>query len=177
MQGKKKTEKKAAGKSKVNIAMTKQDSIFPNLNLPGGISTKATEYKELGMRGEKWESPVFKLGSAPRSTNVARAPQVSRKRHPATQGGLRGPGGAEDGTPSRAAGTGGQSTSTTGAGPATYNQTGPSVTGPTTMAVPSTTTVPSTTAIPSATTAPTTTGTRLGHTLLGERNPVFTGDV
>uniref|UniRef100_A0A0D2Y2G1 Uncharacterized protein n=1 Tax=Fusarium oxysporum (strain Fo5176) TaxID=660025 RepID=A0A0D2Y2G1_FUSOF len=50
--GKKKAEAAASDK-KANIAMTKEDSIFPNINLPGGISTKATEYKELARKGDK----------------------------------------------------------------------------------------------------------------------------
>merc|ERR1711900_74202 len=33
----------------------------PNIYLPGGISSKATEYKELGQKGDTWHSPIFKL--------------------------------------------------------------------------------------------------------------------
>lgn len=66
LQGKEKAEaaKKAVEDKKVNVAITKEDSIFPNVHLPGGISSKATEYKELAKKGEKWESPVFSIGSA-----------------------------------------------------------------------------------------------------------------
>merc|ERR1712093_674687 len=42
LQGKQKAEAVAADK-KVNVAMTQHDSIFPNIKLPGGISSKATE--------------------------------------------------------------------------------------------------------------------------------------
>lgn len=63
LQGKKKAENVTADK-KVNYAITKEDSMFPNIHLPGGISSKATEYKELARKGEKWESPVFSIGSA-----------------------------------------------------------------------------------------------------------------
>lgn len=63
LQGKKKAQAATADKS-VNYAITKEDSMFPNVHLPGGISSKATEYKELARKGEKWESPVFSLGSA-----------------------------------------------------------------------------------------------------------------
>ena len=59
--------------------MTQHDSIFPNIKLPGGISTKATEYKELARKGDKWESPVFSIGSARESTNVPKVSPVSRK--------------------------------------------------------------------------------------------------
>merc|ERR1712093_137230 len=67
LQGKQKAEAVAADK-KVNVAMTQHDSNFPNIKLPGGISSKATEYKELGQKGDTWHSPIFKLGSASGST-------------------------------------------------------------------------------------------------------------
>lgn len=63
LQGKKKAEAAVADK-KVNYAITQEDSIFKDIKLPGGISSKATEYKELARKGEKWESPVFSIGSA-----------------------------------------------------------------------------------------------------------------
>merc|ERR1711964_152139 len=76
---------------KVNVAMTQHDSIFPNIKLPGGISSKATEYKELGQKGDTWHSPIFKLGSASASTDVPKAPNVTRKEHSVPSGGVRGP--------------------------------------------------------------------------------------
>ena len=90
MQGQKKGEA-VASKTKVNMAMTQHDSIFPQIKLPGGISSKATEYKELALKGDSWESPVFKLGSASTSKDIPSAPQVTRKDHSVTQGGVRGP--------------------------------------------------------------------------------------
>ena len=60
MQGKKKTQEVAQDK-KVNVAMTKNDSIFPNIHLPGGISSKATEYRNQAMQGSEWRSPIFKV--------------------------------------------------------------------------------------------------------------------
>ncbi|KAI2468989.1 hypothetical protein F4781DRAFT_395972 [Annulohypoxylon bovei var. microspora] len=84
LQGKKKVEDVAADK-KVNLAVTKEDSIFPNIHLPGGISSKATEYRELARKGEQWESPVFSIGDASKSTNIPSAPEVVRKSH-ATNG-------------------------------------------------------------------------------------------
>lgn len=65
--------------SSVNTAVTKQDSIFKDINLPGGISTKATEYKELAAKGDKWESPIFSIGSAKESTNIPKLKAVGRK--------------------------------------------------------------------------------------------------
>lgn len=93
MQGKQKAKKVQAGAAdtKVNMAITKHDSIFPEIHLPGGISSKATEYKELALKGDSWESPVFKLGGASTSSNIASAPQVTRKDHSVTSSGVRGP--------------------------------------------------------------------------------------
>ncbi|KAH3999515.1 hypothetical protein HBI38_092400 [Parastagonospora nodorum] len=83
MQGK---QKKAQLKEKtkdtqVNMAVTQHDSIFKNISLPGGISSKATEYKELAAKGDKWESPIFSIGSAKESTSLPTLPKVTRKPH------------------------------------------------------------------------------------------------
>lgn len=86
LQGKAKA-KSAVEDKKVNVAMTQEDSIFPKLSLPGGISSKATEYKELARKGEKWESPVFSIGSAQKSTDIPSAPHIERKPHSTTTGG------------------------------------------------------------------------------------------
>ncbi|RKF59298.1 Uncharacterized protein C32A11.02c [Erysiphe neolycopersici] len=68
----------------VNLAITKSDSIFPDINLPEGISSIATKYKELALQGEKWESAVFNLGTAAPSKNIPIAPEVDYKEHPST---------------------------------------------------------------------------------------------
>lgn len=81
----------ATADKKTNVAMTQHDSMFQHIKLPGGISTKATEYKNLAAKGEKWESPVFSIGAAPESTNLPKATPVSRKHHQASSGGVRGP--------------------------------------------------------------------------------------
>lgn len=46
---------KAAGseEKKVNVAMTMEDSILPEVKLPGSVSSKASEYCELARKGEK----------------------------------------------------------------------------------------------------------------------------
>ncbi|KAL1875153.1 hypothetical protein Daus18300_003221 [Diaporthe australafricana] len=80
LQGKKKAADAVADK-KVNYAITQEDSMFKDIKLPGGISSKATEYKELARKGEKWESPVFSIGSAKTSTGIPAAPKVTRKPH------------------------------------------------------------------------------------------------
>lgn len=87
---KKEQAKEATADKKVNIAITQHDSMFKNISLPGGISTKATEYKELAMKGDKWESPVFSIGSAGESKSIPSAGQPKRKQHNVTEGGVRG---------------------------------------------------------------------------------------
>jgi hypothetical protein len=95
-QKKQKAEAVSADK-KTNVAMTQHDSMFPEIKLPGGISTKATEYKNLAAKGEKWESPIFRMGSASRTTNLPSLPAVGRKPHGTSQGGVRGPQNVEPG--------------------------------------------------------------------------------
>ena len=82
-----KKEKAAKAKSrdtKVQMAVTEHDSIFKDIKLPGGISTKATEFKELGEKGDRWTSPVFTIGSAGETTNLPKLPAITRKPHAAT---------------------------------------------------------------------------------------------
>jgi hypothetical protein len=78
LQGKEKTKETAQDK-KVNIAVTQKDSIFPDIKLPGGISSKATEYKDLAAKGDSWESPVFGIGSAKETSNLPKLPQIQRR--------------------------------------------------------------------------------------------------
>ena len=109
-----------AADKKANVAVTQEDSIFPEIRLPGGISTKATEYKQLAAKGDKWESPVFGIGSAAETTNFPRLAAVSRKAHNAASGGVRGPQNVEPGQS-----TFGQAqpkTDTYGAGDGSYGQ-------------------------------------------------------
>jgi len=87
----------AAADKKANVAMTQMDSIFPDIKLPGGISTKATEYKQLAAKGDKWESPVFGIGSAAESSNLPRIAAPSRKHHNTAAGGVKGPQNLEPG--------------------------------------------------------------------------------
>jgi hypothetical protein len=89
------TEKKQkaeniASKTNVNVAVTQQDSIFKNISLPGGISSKATEYKQLAAKGDRWESPVFSIGSAKATSNIPKLAQIKRKAHNTTTAGIRG---------------------------------------------------------------------------------------
>lgn len=83
MQGKQKKEavKERTKDTQVNMAVTQHDSIFKNISLPGGISSKATEYKELAAKGEKWESPVFSIGSAKETSSLPQVGKITRKPH------------------------------------------------------------------------------------------------
>lgn len=90
MTEKKEKAQEVASKTNVNVAMTKQDSMFKNISLPGGVSTKATEYKELAAKGERWQSPVFSLGSAKESSDIPKLSKVSRKPHNTASGTIRG---------------------------------------------------------------------------------------
>lgn len=125
LQGKEKTEQATADK-KVNVAVTQHDSIFKNIKLPGGISSKATEYKELAAKGDKWESPVFSIGEAKESTNLPKPSPITRKaQHLTSSPGLRGPNGelqgGATGGPGQATSGGayGQTTGTAGYGQST----------------------------------------------------------
>ena len=90
-EGKQKKEelKAKASQTQTNVAMTQHDSIFKDVKLPGGISTKATEYKDLAAKGDKWESPVFGIGSAKESTDIAKCTPVARKPHTTTNASRR----------------------------------------------------------------------------------------
>jgi len=99
MLDKKEKAKEKASDTQINVAMTKEDSMFKNINLPGGVSTKATEYKDLARKGDRWESPVFGIGSASASSDLPKARDVTRKPHETASGTIRGgnhPGSAAD---------------------------------------------------------------------------------
>lgn len=83
LQGKQKKEevKERTKDTHVNVAVTQHDSMFKNISLPGGISSKATEFKELAAKGDKWESPVFSIGSAKETSSLPKIAAVSRKTH------------------------------------------------------------------------------------------------
>jgi hypothetical protein len=115
------TEKKQKAENKakdtdVNLAITKNDSMFKHISLPGGISTKATEYQNLAAKGDRWESPVFSIGSAKESSDIPKLAQVTRKPHSTAQAGLRDPSSTGTGTTGGAGygSTGGAGYGTTG---------------------------------------------------------------
>ncbi|KAL1887703.1 hypothetical protein Sste5346_010043 [Sporothrix stenoceras] len=87
-EAKKKADKarKELDDKKLNIAYTKEDSIFPRINLPGGFSSKASHYRSMAREGDDWQSPVFTLGSAGTSKNIPKPPVVEKKEAPATNG-------------------------------------------------------------------------------------------
>src|SRR5271154_7384963 len=96
------------------MAVTQQDSIFQNISLPGGISTKATEFKELAAKGDKWESPVFGLGSAQESTDIPQLAPITRKPHSTAAGTVRGGNHSTSGTNTSAFESHGSTTATSG---------------------------------------------------------------
>jgi hypothetical protein len=75
---KQKAETKAQDKH-ANVAMTTEDSMFKDIKLPGGVSTKATEYKNLARQGDRWTSDVFSIGSAQPTTNLPQPQPITRK--------------------------------------------------------------------------------------------------
>ncbi|XTI87546.1 hypothetical protein V2W45_1342398 [Cenococcum geophilum] len=87
-QGKQKKDELVAKteEKRVNVAVTQHDSIFKNISLPGGISSKATEFKELAAKGGKWESPVFSIGSAKETSSLPKIESVTRKPHNTAMG-------------------------------------------------------------------------------------------
>ena len=118
---KKEEAKKKSSDVKVNVAMTQHDSMFKQISLPGGVSTKATEYKNLAAKGDKWESPVFGIGSAKESTNLPTLAKVTRKPHNATKGAVRGGNQPDSGAAST---SGSGMTGTTATGGQGYGSTG-----------------------------------------------------
>jgi hypothetical protein len=100
MQGKQKKEqlKEKTKDTQVNVAVTQHDSIFKNISLPGGISSKATEYKDLAAKGDKWESPIFSIGSSKETSSLPSVPKVTRKPH-GRAGGYGSDMGSATGTP------------------------------------------------------------------------------
>lgn len=63
----------------VNVANTKETSMFPNVHLESGISTKATKYRQMAREGEEWRSPIFDMGSADASTKISEPKKITRK--------------------------------------------------------------------------------------------------
>lgn len=93
-------EQTAKRDTKVQTTTTLSGSLFPDIKLPGGITTKASEYEELAKKGERWESPIFSIGSASESTDIPKPDAITRKPHSATETRLRdrnATGGAADG--------------------------------------------------------------------------------
>ncbi|KKK18616.1 hypothetical protein ARAM_004195 [Aspergillus rambellii] len=78
----------APRETKVQTTTTLKDSLFPDIELPGGITTKATEYDEIAKKGERWESPIFTIGTAPESTDIPKPADISRKPHTTAAGQL-----------------------------------------------------------------------------------------
>ncbi|KAJ5374830.1 hypothetical protein N7517_006836 [Penicillium concentricum] len=110
----KQAENVAKRDTTVQTVMTLHDSIFPDIQLPGGVSNKTTEYAELAAKGERWESPIFSLGSASESTGIPSGGPITKKSHGASTQGAGAAG---------VASAGGVTGATTGAAPVIANGT------------------------------------------------------
>nr|WDA55141.1 hypothetical protein [Talaromyces marneffei] len=89
LEKKKQAEAIAERGTKVHMAMTHQDAMFKDIKLPGGVTNKATEFKELSAKGDRWQSPVFNWGGASPTSNFPKASAVSRKPHTAAESHLQ----------------------------------------------------------------------------------------
>ncbi|KAK7181302.1 hypothetical protein PSPO01_12596 [Paraphaeosphaeria sporulosa] len=201
MQGKQKKEQleQRAKDTHVNVAVTQHDSMFQNIQLPGGISTKATEYKDLAAKGEKWESPVFSIGAAKETSALPKIPSVQRKPHGRPEGygpdpSIGGPGAGL--SSSQGVGSGfhneaGQGVHQAGYDGARYGQTNPTGAGYG-QAIPTGAgaglanqmdgafngeSVPAGAAVPGVAAAGTQPGQGQFNTMLGANNPVLRGDI
>lgn len=72
--------------TKVQASATLRDSQFPDIKLPGGLTTKATEYAERAEKGEGWQSDIFSVGSAAESKDIP-APEPVTRKSPRSTGG------------------------------------------------------------------------------------------
>lgn len=86
---KKQAEAVAKRDTTVQVAMTHHDSLFKDIKLPGNITNKATEYKELSTKGERWQTSVFDWGKAAPSTSLPKAAAIARKPHTTADSTLR----------------------------------------------------------------------------------------
>src|SRR5690606_16722192 len=70
---------KIAKDKKVNVATTKEESMFKHITFAGGISTKAAEYKERARKGDGWQNELFGLGSAQPTSTFKPSKEISRR--------------------------------------------------------------------------------------------------
>ncbi|KAK9486198.1 hypothetical protein V1527DRAFT_423054 [Lipomyces starkeyi] len=82
-QNQKEREMEAKGtkpKGKVNVAMTRDDTILKNIVFPSGYtSTKATMFKKMAGEGDRWKSKVFSIGTATPSKEFTVPVDISRR--------------------------------------------------------------------------------------------------
>lgn len=74
--------------TKMQVTMTEHKSL-KDIKLPGGITNKAIQYKELATKGERWESAIFDIGDATPSRNLPKSAKISRKPHNTVDSTLR----------------------------------------------------------------------------------------
>jgi len=73
-EAKAKAKEQNPSESKFQFVMTVDQTMFPNVHLPPGVTTKATEFRNMAGEGADWRSPVFNLGSAS-PTGAGRLPK------------------------------------------------------------------------------------------------------
>lgn len=72
--------KERAKQTKVNVATTREDSIFKNVKLEGGATSNiATDMKRRAREGQDWHSPMFSIGSANESSHIPKPEEIRRK--------------------------------------------------------------------------------------------------
>jgi len=72
-EAKAKVNETKTGDSKFQFVMTQDQTMFPNITLPAGISSKTMQYRSMADQGTEWQSPVFKIGNA-RPTAAGKIP-------------------------------------------------------------------------------------------------------
>jgi Protein of unknown function (DUF4449) len=64
-----------------NVTTTLDRSLFPDIQLPDAIGSRATKFHEMAHEGDEWRSPIFDIGSTSPSSNIP-APKVISKKSP-----------------------------------------------------------------------------------------------
>jgi len=69
-----------AKQTKVNVAATREGTIFKDVKLEGGVTSNiATDMKRRAREGEDWHSPMFSIGSARESSHIPKPKEIRRK--------------------------------------------------------------------------------------------------
>ena len=95
MQKKKEESQKGPKRdTKIQTSTTLHDSLFPNIELPGALSSKATAIADRAKKGDRWKSEIFSIGAASPSADIPKPNPITRKPHNVAEGGRVEPDGA-----------------------------------------------------------------------------------